>query len=154
VVKEEGLHIYRGRDTGLVYSGHLKSLPYLHPLAAQQRTLKVIFAVTPTDLMKELVEHHDFDAMDLEPLPRAALETLFDRFTRHYREVLGVDAGRREMERIKRALFGDLAVHGTQRRFIKGMVEAMDYLRFHRSRGLDPLLGVDLNPEATFGERW
>jgi hypothetical protein len=154
VVKEEGLHIYRGLNTGLVYSGHLKALPYLHPLARDQRTLKVIFAVTPTDLMRDLVERHDFDAMDLEPLPRAALETLFDRFTRHYREVLGVPVGRREMDRIKRALFGDLAVHGTQRRFIKGMVEAMDYLRFHRERGLDALLGLDLNPDTTFGERW
>ncbi len=143
-----------GARSGLIYSGHVP-MRYLFEGVQGHRHTKVLFAVTPTRLMQRLVEEHDFDAMDIEPLPVDALEALFRTFTTHYQQVYGLKISRKDLDRIRAALVSDLEEHGIQRRFVKGMVEGLDFRRFHPRRHLDDLLGVDpFAKTGAFGDVW
>ncbi|MFH1532330.1 MAG: BREX system ATP-binding domain-containing protein [Pseudomonadota bacterium] len=146
--------VHKGERSGLIYSGHVP-MRYLFEGVQGDRHTKVLFAVTPTRLMQRLVEEHDFDAMDIEPLPVDALEALFRTFTAHYQRVYGLQVPQKDLDRIRDALVSDLEEHGVQRRYVKGMVEGLDFRRFHPGRHLDDLLGV--NPFAktgAFGDVW
>lgn len=157
ILRDEKTGLYSGARTGLTYSGHirLRFLPEVPESLAGVRTLKLIFAVTPTELMRGLVEQHDFDAMDIEPLPMEALETLFMTFAAHFLEVYRMKMTRVDLDRIRQALINDFRQSRIQRRFIKGMVEGLDYRRFYPARSLDMLLGKDPMAEiAGFGESW
>ena len=146
--------LHEGVRSGLIYSGHVP-MRYLFEGVQGDRHTKVVFAVTPTPLMQRLVEQHDFDAMDIEPLPVAALEGLFRTFTSHYQRVYGLKVPRKDLDRIRDALVSDLDEHGIQRRFVKGMVEGLDFRRFHPRRGMDDLLGADpFARTGAFGDIW
>ncbi len=154
VVRDPARGVHAGKKSGLIYSGHVP-MRYLFEGVRGDRTTKVLFAVTPTALMRRLVEEHDFDAMDLEPLPHTALDALFRHFTIHYQRVYDLKVPRKDLDRIRDALMSDLDEHGIQRRFVKGMVEGLDYRRFHPRRSLDDLLGVDPFAKAgAFGDLW
>ncbi len=146
--------VHEGAHSGLIYSGHVP-MRYLFEGVQGVRHTKVLFAVTPTRLMQRLVEEHDFDAMDIEPLPVDALEGLFRTFAAHYQRVYGLRVPRKDLDRIRDALVSDLEEHGVQRRFVKGMVEGLDFRRFHPRRHLDDLLGADpFAKTGAFGDVW
>jgi len=146
--------VHEGARSGLIYSGHAP-MRYLFEGVRGDRRTKVVFAVTPTDLMRRLVEEHDFDAMDIEPLPVEALDALFRTFAAHYRRVYDLKLHRRDLDRIRDALVSDLEEHGIQRRYVKGMVEGLDYRRFHPRRHMDDLLGADpFAQTGAFGDVW
>ena len=154
IQRAPGRTVHTGTRSGLIYSGHVP-MRYLFEGVQGDRHTKVLFAVTPTRLMQQLVEEHDFDAMDIEPLPIDALEALFTTFTSHYQRVYGLKINRKDLDRIRAALVSDLEEHGIQRRFVKGMVEGLDFRRFHPRRHLDDLLGVDpFAKTGAFGDVW
>jgi hypothetical protein len=120
----KGATCYSGSKTSLIYSGHLR-IPYVHQLPS---FLKVVFAFTP-DYTLYLARDYNIYEITLEPLPVYHLENLFQRFTGLYERVHRFEVPKGYRRRIFE-LAREASSYST-RRFIKAMVECLDFLRFH-----------------------
>lgn len=134
--KEEvvrGDHYYYGDRTGLIYSGYVRT-PYIFQLPS---FLKVAFAFTP-DYRLNLSKDYNIYEIELGSLQGYQMEYLFYRFVDLYEETfqLKIPKGyrRRLFEMVK-----NNGYHST-RRFIKAMVESLDFSRFYPLKNLEHLL--------------
>jgi hypothetical protein len=128
-----GDNYYYGQQTGLIYSGFLP-IKYIYQLPS---FLKVVFAFTP-DFKLNFSQGYNIYEIELESLPAQQMEYLFYRFIDLYERVyqLQMPKGyrRRLFELVKTTSY-----HST-RRFIKAMVECLDFYRFYPSEDLNILL--------------
>jgi hypothetical protein len=136
-LKEErvvkGDHYYYGDRTGLIYSGYVR-IPYIFQLPS---FLKVAFAFTP-DYKLSLSRDYNIYELELESLPIHQMEYLYYRFMDIYEKVYQhqIPKGyrRRLFEMVKNNSYQ------STRRFIKAMVESLDFSRFYSIKNLEDLL--------------
>jgi len=119
--------VTRGRETGLIYSGH-QPIPFIYRISS---FLKVVFSLTPGSLVDLFFHWRDSTPiLPLENLGPNDLELIFRKFVRHYCGVFDfrLKGGFQESD-----LFDLLRphLHAPVRTFIKGMTELLDHLRFH-----------------------
>ncbi len=125
IVRSNG--ITRGRETGLVYSGH-QPIPFIYRISS---FLKVVFSLTPGSLTDLFFRWRgSTPILPLENLGPDDLEQIFRKFVRHYCRVFDFrfKGGFQESDLL------DLLqpyLHAPVRTFIKGMTELLDHLRFN-----------------------
>lgn len=115
---------YYGNKTGLIYSGHLR-IPYIHQLPS---FLKVVFAFTP-DFNLKLYQDYNIYEIELKALPQYQMELLFLKFADLYEEVYSLSIP----QLYRRRLFKHVKAYAANstRKFIKAMVECLDFYRFY-----------------------
>ncbi|MGA1863426.1 MAG: BREX system ATP-binding domain-containing protein [bacterium] len=136
-LKEErvikGDNYYYGERTGLIYSGYVR-IPYVFQLPS---FLKVAFAFTP-DYRLSLSKEYNIYEIELESLPVQQTEYLYyrlmDIYEKIYQHQIPKGYRRRLFEMVKNNSFQ------STRRFIKAMVESLDFSRFYSLKNLEDLL--------------
>ncbi|MBM4387079.1 MAG: DUF2791 family P-loop domain-containing protein [Deltaproteobacteria bacterium] len=129
-------NVYRGEDTGLIYSGHMR-IPYLFKIPS---FLKVVFAITPGVLTDEFRKFREtLDVIALDNVKIHDLRVIFGRFAEHYSRVYGVGIPPAHRERYFRLLL-DTIKYSSTRNFIKSMVELFDYMRFYPESSAEAML--------------
>lgn len=134
--KEEvvrGDHYYYGDRTGLIYSGFIR-IPYIFQLPS---FLKVAFAFTP-DYRLNLSKDYNIYDIELESLPDYQMEYLFYRFVDLYEGTYQFKIPKGYRRRLFEMVRNN-GYHST-RRFIKAMVESLDFSRFYSLKNLEHLL--------------
>lgn len=128
-----GKEYYFGKKTRLIYSGFNRA-PYIYKLPS---FLKVAFAFTP-DFKLAFTRGLNIYEIELESLPVQLMESLFYRFIELYEGMYHLNmTGRR-----RRRLLEFIKAHSfhSTRRFIKAMVECLDFHRFYPSQDPEFLL--------------
>lgn len=125
-----------GVETRLVYSGHNR-VPYTNGIPAH---LKVAFALTPGSLQDEFRRTREtIQRVELDVLSMDDLRELFRRICDCFGSVYGIHVGARERDRLFRLLSTADRVTST-RGFIKGAVEALDYVRFYPEGNVEQVI--------------
>jgi hypothetical protein len=125
-----------GSETRLVYSGHNRAA-YTTGIPAH---LKVAFALTPGSLQDEFRRTREtIQRVSLDVLSMDDLRELFRRICDCFESVYGVHVGPRERDRLFRLLSTADRVTST-RRFIKGAVETLDYVRFYPEGNVEQVI--------------
>lgn len=129
-LEEEGVvrgdYYYYGKQTGLIYSGHL-SIPYVYQLPT---FLKVVFAFTP-DFKLNFSQGYNIYEIELESLSAQQMEYLFYRLADLYEKVYQLQIPKGYRKRLFKLV--KATIHTSTRRFIKAMVECLDFYRFYPS---------------------
>jgi len=128
-----GDYYYYGKQTGLVYSGH-QPIRYIYQLPS---FLKVVFAFTP-DFKLNIPRGYNIYEIELESLAAQQMEYLFYRFIELYERVYQLQMPKGYRRRLFELVKAN-SYHST-RRFIKAMVECLDFHRFYPSEDPDLLL--------------
>ncbi len=125
-----------GTETGLVYSGH-NPIRYTTGIPAG---LKVAFALTPGSLQEEFRRTREsIPRVELDVLGYDQLRLLFGRIADTFAGVYGVRPTREARDRMFRLLATADRVSST-RGFIKGAIEALDFLRFYPEGDVEALI--------------
>jgi hypothetical protein len=119
--------ITKGKDTGLIYSGHLP-VPYIYQISS---FLKVVFSLTPGSLTGLFFRWRDSTpVLPLEDLKPEDLKNIFRNFVRYYCRVYNFRLkGRFQESDLLRLL--EPYLNSPVRTFIKGMTELLDFVRFN-----------------------
>ena len=129
----KGEYYYYGQKTGLIYSGR-RPIPYLYEIPS---FLKIVFAFTP-DYKLSLFQDYNIYEIELTSLPAQETKYLFYKFIDLYESVYQL-----KIHKVYRRRFFELIkTHSYQstRKFIKAMVECLDFYRFYPSKNPDLLL--------------
>lgn len=129
----KGEHCYSGKETGLIYSGHCP-IPYLYEIPS---FLKIVFAFTP-DYKLSLLEDYNIYEIELESLPPQETKYLFYKFIDLYEKVYQI-----KVHPVYRRRFFELIKansYQSTRKFIKAMVESLDFYRFYPTKDPDSIL--------------
>jgi len=125
-----------GLETGLIYSAHNKTR-YTTGIPSY---LKVAFALTPGTLQSEFRRYRESIAViELDILNAEQLRDLFDRILQTFAAVYGTTLSPRGRDRVFHLIMLSGRV-STTRGFIKAVVEAMDFCRFHPRGDLERLI--------------
>lgn len=128
-----GEEYYYGKTTKLVYSGFLP-IPYLYQLPS---FLKVVFAFTP-DFKLNFTKGFNIYEIELDTLPVQQLEDLFYQFIELYESMYQTVMPKKQRQRLFQLIKRN-SNHST-RRFIKAMVECLDFVRFYPSENPESLM--------------
>lgn len=132
---------WRGRRTGLQYSGRYRDIPYVW---RRPPGLRLVLAFTPVPEPGGLPSELDFltgaARPDLEPLDDRSLRQAFEQIRKYYGEAY---AGFQPPDRVVELVFRRVALagEGRTRRFFKAVVEALDLIRLNPGVSPGRLLG-------------
>jgi hypothetical protein len=133
----KGDYFYYGKNTGLIYSGHIP-IPYIYQLPS---FLKVVFAFTP-DFKLNFTQGYNIYEIELESLPPQQMEYLFYRFLELYGQVYQLHFPKNYRRRLFELVKANS--YNSTRRFIKAMVECLDFHRFYPSLNIEYLFTHDI----------
>jgi hypothetical protein len=111
--------------TGLNYSG-MGIGPRVPFLYRRDCYLSIAFGFTPTPALSIVPEFRSSQRIDLDPLDRSDLATLFDWVWYHYARAYGMSIPESSIARFRDILLDSF---GNIRSFTKGSIEVMDYVR-------------------------
>lgn len=118
---------YRGKKTGLLYSGH-NPMPYL---PATPSHLKVCVAVTREPRVRSLLSRWPIEQIEIAPLSEPILRQAFERLADLYLAAYpSYKPWNFEREEMFRKVVARCRLLLTTRHFLKGAVEALDMNRF------------------------
>lgn len=137
VVKKDGA--YTGTRSGLVYSGHFHDMRYLNRVPS---FLKVAAAITPGGFSRQFLSWKEgLPVLSLDRIPAKSMEKLVRRIRVEYSALFGSDVTAEE-ERASVAHLREVGASSSTRSLIKGVLELLDFRRFHPEAPIDRLLGA------------
>ncbi len=138
LLEEDVIRLESGRRVGLrsdlVYSGFYPQIRYLQEIPS---FLKVVVAMTPGQFTGEFHRWREsVPGIELDEVPLRARLVLLDQIVRTYRAIHGVGLSRKEIETCREELLEE-GLDQSTRRFIKGVVELLDFKRFYPNRPIE-----------------